>query len=212
MGANLTGCQCSGCPAAENKGGVEYCKDSLTAESKSSGQENYSAATDLHTCKAQSVFAQDAASMTSTAEGSRIETESDLASSFVSFNRKHQGLATVSPGLRPEAPRSQIYPTDGEWSWEFSAGNVFSGQWRSQKMWGEGQMTWPNGQTYVGTFRANKKHGFGKFSWPDGRSYEGQWEGGKQHGKGTYTDSEGREWTGFWEHGKKAAENHEPVA
>lgn len=158
-----------------------------------------------HMVKVSEMLVSDAPSVRSTTEGSTVTT-SELGSAFSSNLGPKPKLLVV----KPEAPRSQTYPVDGEWSWEFSMGRTYSGQWVSQKMEGEGQMTWPNGQIYVGQFMDNKKHGLGRFSWPDGRSYQGQWVLGKQHGIGTYTDAEGREWTGKWENGKKGAQDDQP--
>ena len=90
---------------------------------------------------------------------------------------------------------------------------MYVGQWKENKMHGDGVFTWADGRKYSGAYLADKKHGFGEFTWPDGRYYTGQWADGKMHGgpgeyrhKATVNEEtgeaeEGKVQKGFWHEG-----------
>jgi len=40
---------------------------------------------------------------------------------------------------------------------------------------GQGTYKWADGRLFTGDWKQNKMHGFGKFTWEDGRSYEGEY-------------------------------------
>ena len=106
---------------------------------------------------------------------------------------------------------------------------VYTGQWQSGRMFGEGKLTRPDGNVYEGQLQAGKMHGRGTYTWATGRVYEGdyvldmqqgtgkyrydnghvyegQWHKGMIHGWGTMRDANGAvEYVGRWE-------NDEPVA
>ena len=44
-------------------------------------------------------------------------------------------------------------------------GRVYDGDWKANKMHGEGIFTWPNGRKYVGSFAYDKKEGYGTHEW-----------------------------------------------
>ena len=41
----------------------------------------------------------------------------------------------------------------------------FDGEWKNNKMDGEGVFTWPDGRKYTGQYRDDKKEGYGVFEW-----------------------------------------------
>ena len=43
---------------------------------------------------------------------------------------------------------------------------------------GKGVYKWANGKEYTGQFKANRINGNGKIVHPDGSTYEGQWQDG----------------------------------
>ena len=48
-------------------------------------------------------------------------------------------------------------------------GREYEGDWKDNKMHGQGEFTWPDGKKYIGDYRKDKKEGNGKFIWSDGR-------------------------------------------
>ena len=85
----------------------------------------------------------------------------------------------------------------------WSDGRKYEGDWKNNKMHGNGMYTWADGRKYMGEYVDDRKHGYGEFIWPDGRSYKGDWVKGKQHGKGMYVTSQGIEKYGEWRDGKR---------
>ena len=41
----------------------------------------------------------------------------------------------------------------------------FNGDWKINKMDGEGVFTWPDKRKYTGQYKDDKKHGYGLFEW-----------------------------------------------
>lgn len=39
------------------------------------------------------------------------------------------------------------------------------GDWKNNKMDGEGTFVWPDGRKYVGQYKDDKKEGYGVFEW-----------------------------------------------
>ena len=50
----------------------------------------------------------------------------------------------------------------------------------------KGTFIWPDGRKYIGDWKANKMDGEGIFSWPNGCRYEGHYSQDKRNGEGTY--------------------------
>mmetsp|Transcript_19534 Transcript_19534/g.23743 ORF Transcript_19534/g.23743 Transcript_19534/m.23743 type:complete len:93 (+) Transcript_19534:76-354(+) len=68
-------------------------------------------------------------------------------------------------------------------------------------MEGEGTYTFSSGAVYSGSFKNNCFDGFGEYVWPDGAIYSGGWYANKMHGVGTYV-AEGTSWQGDFLNGK----------
>jgi hypothetical protein len=60
----------------------------------------------------------------------------------------------------------------------------YEGEWLTDKIHGNGIMTWIGGETYEGQWNNGIKHGFGKYSWAGGKTYVGEWRYGNMSGKG----------------------------
>lgn len=69
---------------------------------------------------------------------------------------------------------------DGQGTYRFTDGRVFTGEWQGGQMHGKGEMMWANNSKYVGGFERNVRSGQGTFTWPDGRVFTGLWRNGKQ--------------------------------
>jgi len=67
---------------------------------------------------------------------------------------------------------------------------------------GNGTYKWATGIIYTGEFKDNKINGQGKCIHKDGTTYEGEWKDGVQHGKGKLTNPQGKVKKGLWIAGK----------
>jgi hypothetical protein len=80
----------------------------------------------------------------------------------------------------------------------------FIGDWKYNKMDGEGIFLWPDNRKYQGQYKDDKKEGTGIFEWSDGRKYKGRWKNGKQHGEGEFYNPKEDQWKkGIWNDGKR---------
>ena len=57
------------------------------------------------------------------------------------------------------------------------------GDWKNNKMDGNGIFTWPDGRRYEGEYNNDKKDGYEIFELADGKKYKVQWQNGKQNGE-----------------------------
>lgn len=80
-------------------------------------------------------------------------------------------------------------------------GARYEGEWKDDKMHGEGKLTFPSGAHYSGTFADNKFSGSGTYVWPSGERYEGEFADNTMHGSGVYVDSDGVRWRGAFYNG-----------
>tara|TARA_B110000908_G_C10081327_1_gene369717 strand:+ start:277 stop:849 length:573 start_codon:yes stop_codon:yes gene_type:complete len=98
---------------------------------------------------------------------------------------------------------------DEPWTWDdcfgtytFSSGSKYVGEYKDNKMHGEGTYTWANGDRYDGEFKNGLRHGKGATIYPNGDRYEGELKNGEKHGNGTYTYSNGSSYVGEFKNGK----------
>ena len=96
----------------------------------------------------------------------------------------------------------------GEYNWNDK--RKYIGEWRNNKMDGEGTFIWPDGRKYIGNYKNDKKEGNGTFEWSDERKYKGNWRNGKQHGEGEFFNTKENSWRkGIWSEGKRITWNEE---
>ena len=57
----------------------------------------------------------------------------------------------------------------------FDNGN-YVGEWKDNKMHGQGTYTYTNGDKYFGEFKDYKRHGQGTYTFPDGVKKSGYWK------------------------------------
>ena len=88
---------------------------------------------------------------------------------------------------------------------DYANGDLYSGEWKSNKQHGFGVYTWAIGDVYVGGWENDKRHGVGTYTYknPKGDEYSGQWYEDSKHGVGTYKWANGDEYTGEWRDGKR---------
>ena len=69
-----------------------------------------------------------------------------------------------------------------------------------------GTKTFADGDKYFGEYKDNKMHGQGTYTWTLGEfagdKYVGEFKDGKQHGQGTYTWADGTVDKGIWKNNK----------
>ena len=56
---------------------------------------------------------------------------------------------------------------------------------------------------YKGEFKNDKINGQGTLTTPDGRKYVGEWKDGERNGQGTLTSPDGGKYVGEYKNGKK---------
>jgi len=66
-------------------------------------------------------------------------------------------------------------------------GTKYVGEYKDDKMHGQGTATYPNGSKYVGGWKDNKYHGQGTFAFSNGEKYVGEFNNGGASGQGTLT-------------------------
>ena len=79
----------------------------------------------------------------------------------------------------------------------FDNGN-YVGEWKDNKMHGQGTYTYTNGDKFVGKYKDDKRHGRGIFTTANGYKYVGEFKDNKRHGQGTYTFPDGVKKSGYW--------------
>ena len=98
----------------------------------------------------------------------------------------------TDPGVRwHDCFGAYTFGSDSDW-----AGDKYVGEWKDNKLYGQGTYTYANGNKYVGGYKDNQRHGQGTYTWIDGDKYVGEYKDGKQNGQGTYTFGPNSEWAG----------------
>ena len=77
-------------------------------------------------------------------------------------------------------------------------GQTYEGEWKNDKIHGQGTFTYANGDKYVGNYKDGERHGQGTFTFANGDKYVGNFKDEKFHGQGTYIWSSGKRETGFY--------------
>ncbi|MBT5305484.1 MAG: phosphatidylinositol-4-phosphate 5-kinase, partial [Candidatus Scalindua sp.] len=76
----------------------------------------------------------------------------------------------------------------------------YVGEWNSNKMNGQGTLTWVNGNKYTGEWEDDLKIGQGSIKWANGNEYMGAWKNDKRHGQGTAIWPDGSIYDGEYKH------------
>ncbi|MCK4258820.1 MAG: hypothetical protein KAX49_07570 [Halanaerobiales bacterium] len=79
-----------------------------------------------------------------------------------------------------------------------SSGDLYIGNFVSNKKQGFGVLVYGNGQKYEGEFYNDKRQGKGKYKHLNGDIYEGQWYEDKMYGMGMYFFLNGEKYNGQW--------------
>ena len=102
-----------------------------------------------------------------------------------------------------------LCPSDTSVRWDdcfgtytFANGDKYVGEFKEDKIHGQGTYTYANGGKYIGEYKDDKRHGQGTYTFTDGGKYVGEYKDGKKHGLGTYTFASGRKEFGFFMNGE----------
>jgi hypothetical protein len=82
-------------------------------------------------------------------------------------------------------------------TFKFVNGDVYVGDWKDGKHYGQGTFKNADGDVYVGEWKNGKRHGLGTLKWADGDVYVGDWEDGEfvngsiLHGLSIYRRADG---------------------
>jgi len=91
---------------------------------------------------------------------------------------------------------------DGEGTYIFPSGNIYTGEFKNGKYNGHGTYTFSDGKKYIGELRENKFNGSGTYYFPDGRKYSGLFRNNMFNGIGTLIFPGGKKYVGFWKDNK----------
>ena len=91
--------------------------------------------------------------------------------------------------------------TDCVSAYTFADGERYVGEWKDNKMHGQGTITYGKdsqwaGEKYVGEFKDGNKHGQGTTTFDSGDKYVGEHKNNERHGQGTYTFGKDSKWAG----------------
>ena len=81
---------------------------------------------------------------------------------------------------------------------KFTDGSIYEGEFKNNKMHGQGTYTFPDVKKDVDELKPTRRTPRGNFPSPVARLYEGEFKDGKIHGKGTLTDSSGNIYKGVF--------------
>ena len=90
----------------------------------------------------------------------------------------------------------------GQGTYAYANGDNYVGKWRDNMRHGQGTYTYPSGNKYVGWYKDDKRHGRGIFTTVNGDKYVGEFKDNKRHGQGTYTFPDGAKDSGYWMNGE----------
>ena len=89
----------------------------------------------------------------------------------------------------------------GTYFWE--DGGKYVGEWKNSNRHGKGTHVSSNGTKYVGVWKDNIREGKGTIVWKDGDKYEGEWKNNQRTGQGTYFWKDGAKYVGEWKSGNR---------
>jgi 1-phosphatidylinositol-4-phosphate 5-kinase len=80
-------------------------------------------------------------------------------------------------------------------------GDVYSGNWKTGKLDGRGNLNWANGDHFSGCLSNGLRHGFGVYRCVNGDVYSGNWKKDKMDGRGSMNWANGDVFDGCWSNG-----------
>ena len=88
-------------------------------------------------------------------------------------------------------------------TFKFDSGNKYVGEWKEDKLHGQGTYTWTDGDKLVGEYKNDKLNGQGTYTFANGRKYVGEFADGKYNGRGIFYLANGNvSESGIWRDNK----------
>ena len=112
------------------------------------------------------------------------------------LTRDYTGEFGKMRGKRHGKGTSKVYK-DGKLSLDFI------GNFKNDKSYGVGVLTFTNGEQLIGEWKDGIFHGHGTHTLSNGNKYVGEWKDGKRHGQGTYIFVSGHKFVGEWKDDKQ---------
>jgi hypothetical protein len=142
---------------------------------------------------------------------------------FISKHRSHISLFHFTSLLSAPPIAQFVHGTAcGHGVKEFTNGNHYEGNWKDNRMSGEGNMVYSSGDTYVGEWKLDDAHGHGCYTFADpsdvfsgqfregkscghcvityanGETYSGEMKDDDRNGEGVFTTARGDVFRGTW--------------
>ena len=93
-----------------------------------------------------------------------------------------------------EGEKSSDGLPEGKGKATYANGDVYEGEWRSDRREGYGVCVFGSGESYEGQWKADKRDGKGNAKYVTGDTYEGEWRFGKREGHGRVRDLSSGTW------------------
>jgi len=91
---------------------------------------------------------------------------------------------------------------EGQGKYTWVNGDIYSGEWKNDKMNGFGVIKYSTGNEYSGAFIDNLREGQGTIKWFNGETYTGEWKNDQMSGEGSYIFGNGDKYLGRWSNNK----------
>jgi hypothetical protein len=103
-----------------------------------------------------------------------------------------QKIEGGNPNNLAPCPKDQNATFHSCWGTYTTAnGDKLVGEWKNNKIHGQGTNALADGHSYVGEYRDGRRHGHGTYTWPSGQVYVGGWKGDKFEGRGVKYQADG---------------------
>ncbi|ORC87532.1 uncharacterized protein TM35_000211380 [Trypanosoma theileri] len=113
-----------------------------------------------------------------------------------------RGISVFSPFEQTNAPLEytgdfhHTHHRHGRGMARYVNGDVYDGDWISNRRQGQGKLVTESGEVYEGQWDRDERHGYGKISYADGGQFKGMMVHNKRHGEGVMLFSNGDEYYG----------------
>jgi hypothetical protein len=91
---------------------------------------------------------------------------------------------------------------EGQGTLVMANGDKYVGEFKNNERAGQGTLVFANGDKYVGEFKNNERTGQGTFVFANDDKYVGEWKNTMMHGYGTFTYSDGAKYVGGFKNNK----------
>ena len=101
---------------------------------------------------------------------------------------------------------------NGQGTWTGDNGDIYVGELKEGKFHGQGTFTFSNGNKYVGDWKDSYQNGQGTLTYSDGGKYVGEWKDGDFNGHGTLNYADGGGYVGDWKNDQRSGHGSETQA